>query len=49
MKRAKDATLVVCLFVLYCVMLSQGLKASAASAVFGALPRYPSPCTSTAR
>ena len=37
MKRAKDATLVVCLFVVYCVLLSQGLKASAASAFFGAL------------
>jgi hypothetical protein len=41
MKRAKDATLVVCLFVLYCVMLSQGLKASAASAFFGALAAVP--------
>jgi len=41
MRRAKDATLVVCLFVLYCVMLSQGLKASAASAFFGALAAVP--------
>ena len=41
MKRAKDATLVVCLFVLYCVLLSQGLKASAASAFFGALAAVP--------
>jgi len=41
MKRVRDATLVVCLFVLYCVMLSQGLKASAASAFFGALAAVP--------
>ena len=41
MKRAKDATLVVCLFVVYCVLLSQGLKASAASAFFGALAALP--------
>ena len=41
MKRAKDATLVVCLFVVYCVLLSQGLKASAASAFFGALAAIP--------
>ena len=41
MKRAKDATLVFCLFVLYCVLLSQGLKASAASAFFGALAAVP--------
>ena len=41
MKRAKDATLVICLFVVYCVLLSQGLKASAASAFFGALAAVP--------
>jgi hypothetical protein len=41
MKRAKDATLVICLFVVYCVLLSQGLKASAASALFGALAAVP--------
>jgi hypothetical protein len=41
MKRAKDATLVICLFVVYCVLLSQGLKASAASAFFGALAAIP--------
>ena len=41
MKRAKDATLLVCLFVVYCVLLSQGLKASAASAFFGALAALP--------
>ena len=41
MKRAKHAALVVCLFVLYCVLLSQGLKASAASAFFGALAAVP--------
>ena len=41
MKRAKHAALVVCLFVFYCVLLSQGLKASAASAFFGALAAVP--------
>ena len=41
MKRAKDATLVLCLFVVYCVLLSQGLKASAVSALFGALAAVP--------
>lgn len=41
MKRAKYTTLVLCLFVLYCVLLSQGLKASAASAFFGALAAVP--------
>src|ERR1035437_8668200 len=41
MKRTKDATLVICLFVVYCVLLSQGLKASAASAFFGALAALP--------
>src|SRR5437016_3755614 len=41
MKRAKEATLVVCLFVVYCVLLSQGLKASDASAFFGALAAVP--------
>ena len=41
MKRAKDATLVVCLFIVYCVLLSQGLKASAVSAFFGALAAVP--------
>jgi hypothetical protein len=41
MKRAKDATLVICLFVVYCVLLSQGLKASAASSFFGALAAVP--------
>ncbi len=41
MKRAKQAALVLCLFVLYCVLLSQGLKASAASAFFGALAAVP--------
>ena len=41
MKRAKDAALVICLFVVYCVLLSQGLKASAASAFFGALAAIP--------
>lgn len=41
MKRAKHAALVLCLFVLYCVLLSQGLKASAASAFFGAIAAVP--------
>ena len=41
MRNAKNATLVLCLFVLYCVLLSQGLKASAASAFFGALAAVP--------
>src|ERR1035438_6859514 len=41
MKRAKDATLVLCLFIVYCVLLSQGLKASAVSAFFGALAAVP--------
>ena len=41
MRRAKNGTLVLCLFVLYCVLLSQGLKASAASAFFGALAAVP--------
>ena len=41
MKRAKQAALVLCLFVLYCVLLSQGLKASAASAFFGAIAAVP--------
>ena len=41
MRHAKNATLVLCLFVLYCVLLSQGLKASAASAFFGALAAVP--------
>ncbi len=41
MRSAKDATLVFCLFVVYCVLLSQGLKANAASAFFGALAAVP--------
>jgi len=41
MRRAKDGTLVVCLFVVYCVLLSQGLKASAATAFFGAIAAVP--------
>ena len=41
MRHAKNATLVLCLFVLYCVLLSQGLKASAGSAFFGALAAVP--------
>jgi hypothetical protein len=41
MKRAKNAALVLCLFIVYCVLLSQGLKASAASTFFGALAAVP--------
>ena len=41
MRHAKNAMLVLCLFVLYCVLLSQGLKASAASTFFGALAAVP--------
>src|SRR5579872_872717 len=41
MTRAKNGTLVLCLFVLYCVLLSQGLKAGAASTFFGALAAVP--------
>ena len=41
MKRAKNGTLLLCLFVVYCVLLSQGLKANAASAFLGALAAVP--------
>ena len=41
MRHAKNGALVLCLFVLYCVLLSQGLKASVASAFFGALAAVP--------
>src|SRR5581483_4715931 len=41
MRHTKNGALVLCLFVLYCVLLSQGLKASAASAFFGALAAVP--------
>jgi hypothetical protein len=41
MRHAKNGALVLCLFVLYCVLLSQGLKASAAGAFFGALAAVP--------
>ena len=41
MRHAKNGTLVLCLFVLYCVLLSQGLKPAAASAFFGALAAVP--------
>jgi hypothetical protein len=30
-RRIRNATLVLCLFILYCVLLSQGLKANALS------------------
>ena len=41
MRHAKNGALVLCLFILYCVLLSQGLKASGASAFFGALAAVP--------
>ena len=41
MNRFKNAILVFCLFVLYCVLLSQGLKANGASTFFGALAAVP--------
>jgi hypothetical protein len=41
MRHAKNSTLVLCLFVVYCVLLSQGLKANAASAFLGALAAVP--------
>jgi hypothetical protein len=40
-KRAKDTILVLCLFVVYCVLLSEGLKANTVSAFFGALAAVP--------
>jgi len=40
-RRAKNATLVLCLFVLYGVLLSQGLRAGAGAAFFGALAAVP--------
>ena len=41
MRRAKNVGLVLCLFTLYCVLLSQGLKANALSTLFGALAAVP--------
>ena len=41
MRRARNAGLVLCLFTLYCVLLSQGLKANALSTLFGALAAVP--------
>ena len=41
MKRAKSAGLVFCLFILYCVLLSQGLRATVLSTFFGALAAIP--------
>ena len=41
MNRAKNASLVFCLFVFYSVLLSQGLKANGASTFFGALAAVP--------
>jgi len=40
-RRIRSATLVLCLFILYCVLLSQGLKANAISTFFGALAAVP--------
>jgi len=39
--RIRNAALVLCLFILYCVLLSQGLKANALSTFFGALAAVP--------
>jgi len=41
MRRARNAGLVFCLFILYCVVLSQGLKATPLSSFFGALAAVP--------
>ena len=41
MTRLKNATLMLCLFVVYCVLFSQGLRASTASTFFGALAAVP--------
>ena len=41
MRRAKNAGLVLCLFILYCVLLSQGLKANGTCSLFGALAAVP--------
>jgi hypothetical protein len=40
-RRIRNATLVLCLFILYCVLLSQGLKANALSTFVGALAAVP--------
>jgi predicted PurR-regulated permease PerM len=40
-RRIRSAILVLCLFILYCVLLSQGLKANALSTFFGALAAVP--------
>ena len=41
MERARGAGLLICLFTLYCVLFSQGLKASALGTLFGALSAVP--------
>ena len=41
MRRIRKAALVLCLFILYCVLLSQGLKANALSTFLGALAAVP--------
>jgi hypothetical protein len=40
-RRARTAGLVLCLFILNCVLLSQGLKANALSTLLGALAAVP--------
>src|SRR5471032_2317434 len=45
MKRAKDATLVISLFVVYCVLLSQGLSPAPQAPSLARLQHYPSPFT----
>ena len=41
MKRIRKVGLVLCLFIVYCVLLSQGLKANALSTFLGALAAVP--------
>jgi hypothetical protein len=40
-RRIRKAALVLCLFILYCVLLSQGLKANALSTFLGAMAAVP--------
>ena len=41
MRRIRNGALLLCLFILYCVLLSQGLKANALSTLLGALAAVP--------
>ena len=40
MRRIRNAALVLCLFILYCVLLSQGLKANALSTIVARWRRF---------